>query len=66
MVAKTGRLPLFMAVKAGIFPVPLAPKPMLVLLFVHVYVVVPPVLMVLKVAEVVEPLHTIILSGWFT
>ena len=43
MVATTGAVPLFTAVNMEIFPVPLAGKPMLVVLFAHEYVVVPTV-----------------------
>ena len=65
IVAITGAVPLFMAVKGVMFPVPLAPRPMLVVLFVHVYVLVPPVFTVLKVTESIEPLHTTWLAGGF-
>ncbi len=35
IVAETGAVPVFVAVNTGIDPVPLAPKPMAVLLLVH-------------------------------
>ena len=46
MVAVTGVVPVFNAVKAAILPVPLDARPMLVVVFVQAYVVVPPVLVV--------------------
>ena len=49
MVATTGVVPVFIAVKAAIFPVPLAPSPIDVVLFAHVYEVPVPV----KVTKVV-------------
>ena len=39
MVAVTGVVPAFIAIKTGILPVPLAAKPMLGVLFVQLYVV---------------------------
>ena len=53
IVAVTGVVPVLVAVKLAIFPVPLAAKPMLVLLFVQAYVVVPNVFVVAKVIAVV-------------
>ena len=41
MVAVTGVVPLLVAVNEGIFPVPLAPRPIDVLLFVQLYIVPP-------------------------
>jgi hypothetical protein len=56
IVAVTGVTPVFVAVKELIFPVPLAARPMVVLLFVHVYTV--PVTLPLKfTALVAVPLH---------
>ena len=49
IVAVTGAFPVFTAVTPGRFPVPDAAKPMLVVLLVHEYVVVPPVLAVLNI-----------------
>ena len=58
MVAVTGEVPVLVAVNDGMLPVPLAPRPMLVLLFDHAYVVVPPLLVVPKLtAAVAAPLH---------
>ena len=55
MVAVTGEVPLLVAVNEAMLPVPLAPRPMLVLSFVHVYEVALPV----KATAVVEAvLHT--------
>ena len=59
MVAVTGEEPALVAVKAAMFPLPIAAKPIEVLLLVHAYVTVPPVAGLLKVtALVVEPAHT--------
>ena len=50
----------FIAVNAGILPLPLAANPMPGWLFVHAYVTVPPVLGVVKlIAACVAPLHTV-------
>ena len=54
MVATTGAVVMLVAVKAEIFPVPLAARPMLVVVLLQLYVVVPPVLVVLKVTKLVE------------
>ena len=63
----TGAVPLFMARNEGISPVPLAARPMLVVLFVQVYVVVPSVLMVVNsIWEVNELSHNTWLAGRFT
>jgi hypothetical protein len=56
IVAVTGVLPGLIAVKAGIFPLPLAAKPIEVLLFVQLYVV-PLTDPVNVTAFVVAPLH---------
>jgi hypothetical protein len=49
-----------MAVNEGRLPLPLAPRPMDVLLFVHEYVVTPPVRLVVKVtAADADPLQTV-------
>ncbi len=67
MVAVTGEVPGFVAVKEGRFPVPEAARPILILLFVQAYVVVPPVFTVVNVtADVAEPLHTNISAGLLT
>ena len=67
MVAITGQVPLLTAVNEAMFPVPEAARPMLVVLLVQAYVVVPPVLVVSYVTVVVEPaLQTTWLAGWFT
>ena len=59
IVAITGEVPALVAVKNGISPAPLAPRPILVRSLVHVYVVVPPVLVVVKITfDVEDPLHT--------
>ena len=59
MVAVTGELPEFVATKLEIVgPEPLAPRPMLVLLLVHVYVVVAPVTLEENVIVVVFALLT--------
>ena len=58
MVAVTGALVGFVAVKLAILPVPPAPNPMLVVLFVQLYTIVPPVVGLLKMTAVVaEPLQ---------
>ena len=57
-VAVTGEVPVLVAVKEGIFPVPVAPSPILVLLFDQENNVVPPVRSVVKFTAVVAaPLH---------
>ena len=67
MVAIAGAVPVFIATNAGILPVPVAPSPMLVLLFVQVYKVVPPVLTVPKVTSaVLIVLQTSWSAGRFT
>ena len=62
IVAVTGDEALFKAVK-DISPVPPEPRPILVLSLVQVYVVTPEVLLVVKVTDVNEPLHTTWLPG---
>jgi len=63
-VAVTGDVPVFTAVNEAILPVPVAGNPMPVAVFVHEYVVVPPVLVVEKLIAVVpELLHTTWLAG---
>lgn len=58
MVATAGALPVLVVAKEGMFPVPLAPSPIDVLLFDHEYVVDPPVLSVEKLtASVAAPTH---------
>ena len=54
IVATTGDVPVLTAAKEAILPVPEAARPMLVVVFVHAYVVVPPVFVVPKVTAVVE------------
>ena len=64
IVAITGIVPLFTAVKGRMLPLPLAPKPMVVVLLAQVYVVVPDVFKVLKAtSDVVELLQTSWLPG---
>ena len=60
MVAVTGVLPALMAVNEGMVLVPLAPRPMLVLLFVQLYTV-PATGPVMVIAAVAAPAHTV----WF-
>ena len=43
MVAVTGAMPEFFGIKEAIFPVPLAANPIEELVFVQLYVIVPPV-----------------------
>ena len=63
-MATIGVIPLFIAVKAGILTVPDAANPIPALSFAQSYVVVPPVLTVVKLTAVeVEPLHTSWLAG---
>ncbi len=65
IVATIGELPVLTALNE-IFPLPVADSPIAVLLFVHVYPVVPPVLDVTKLALVLSPLHTTWFDGWLT
>ena len=58
-VATTGAVPVLIAVKAPISPVPLAPRPIDASLFAQLYVTVVPVFGVVNVTGVVNaPLHT--------
>jgi len=67
MVAVTGDVPAFIAVNAAISPEPFAASPTAGVLFVHEYVVAPPVLFVAKLtAAVFDPLHTVWSAGSFT
>ena len=62
MVATTGAVPVFTAVKAGILPVSPAAKPIEVVLFVQLYTIVPPVAVLAKgMAADNAPLHTTLL-----
>lgn len=54
-----------MPVKAAILPVPLAPKPIAVLLLVQLYVT-PATGLVNTTGAVIVPLHTVWLAGWST
>ena len=63
--ATTGEVPLFIAVKESIFPVPLAARPMLVLSFVQVKVVLSTV-PVKSIGPSVVLLHTVLLPGLAT
>ena len=65
MVATTGAVPLLIAENAAMSPVPFPARPMPVVLLVHVYEGVPPVLTVVKdIAAVCSPLHITWLAGW--
>lgn len=62
MVAVTGAVVALVAVKVGILPVPLAPRPIDVLLLVQLNTTVPPVVGLLKLTGALpDPLHT----TWF-
>ena len=65
IVAVTGAAVGLMAVKGAIFPVPLAPSPIAVLLFVQVKVV-PETVLEKTIVFVVAPLHMVTLSGCIT
>lgn len=65
MVAVTGALVVFVAVKLAIFPVPEAASPMLGVLFVQLNTV-PATGLVKVTAVVAAPLHTVWLAGVFT
>ena len=55
-----------MARKDGILPVPLAPRPILVLLFVQLNTIIPPLTGVVKITVGVKVLlQTTMLAGWF-
>ncbi len=62
MVEVIGAVPGLAEVK-DMLPVPLAASPVVVLLFVQLYVVVPPVFTVENATDTVEFLHTILLTG---
>jgi len=64
-VAVTGAVPVFVAVKAGISPVPPAPIPMELSVFVQLNIE-PAVRLVNAVAGTVTPLHTVISEGTAT
>ncbi len=67
IVATIGLLVLFIGVKVGMFPVPEAFNPIPVVLFVQLYVVVPPVLVVAKgIANDAVPAQSTTELGWFT
>ena len=58
--AVTGEVPLFTAVKDSISPSPVGSKPILGVLFVQLYVVVPPVFSVVNnISAVCSSLHRI-------
>lgn len=64
MVAVTGAVPALTGVNTGKDPVPEAAKPIAGLLFVHAYVVVPPVLRVAKLIAVLAIAFTnVVLAG---
>jgi len=66
MVAETGNVPVLTAVKEGRLPFPLAARPIAVLLFVHEYVVDPPVRLVVNVTtEETVPLQIVMSAGSF-
>ena len=65
IVATTGEVVGLMAVNDGMFPMPLAPRPIVVLLFVQVKIVL--AIVPAKVtAAVFEPLHTVRFAGCVT
>jgi hypothetical protein len=67
IVATTGDVVVLVAVNEAMSPVPLAAKPILVVVLVHEYVVVPTVFEVVKVTPVVAALlHTVWLVGCAT
>ena len=67
IVALIGEVPALVAVNEAMFPEPLAPRPMAVLLFAHAYVVVPTVRSVVKVIRPLAPLlHRTMLAGSLT
>lgn len=65
MVAVIGAVPVLVAVNAGVFPVPLAARPMAVLELVHAKVV-PATPLVKLLAATAPPLHTVMLAGTVT
>jgi len=64
-VATAGNEVLFIPVKEGVFPVPLAARPIAVLEFVHAKVV-PGVVLVKLEAGIVTPLQTVMIAGTTT
>ena len=67
IVAVTGAVPLLVAVNDGMFPEPLAARPIDGVLLLHEYVVVPPVRLVVKfTATVATPLHLTWSAGSLT
>ena len=67
IVATTGDVPVFIALKEAISPVPDAARPTPGAEFIHVKVVVPPVLLVMKLTGAVgEPSQTTWSAGSFT
>ena len=67
IVAVTGKLVALVAINEDILPVPAAAKPMDGVLFVQLYVMVPPVLGLVKTTVAVgDPLHTTWLATAFT
>ena len=67
MVAITGALPVLIPLKDGILPIPLAPRPIDVVLFVQLNTIVPPGVGLVKVTAVVGLLsHTTWLATGFT
>ena len=66
-LAVSGAVPKLVIGKVAIEPVPVVLIPILGVLLVQVYVVVPPILFVVKLTEVGVPLHnTKGVTGWFT
>ena len=63
IVATSGKTPVFIAVNDGIEPEPINAKPMLEFVLVHVYEVVPPVLLETKLTDVTIPLQTTCETG---
>ena len=64
IVAVTGDVPVLIATNDAMSPLPLAARPIDVVLFVQAYVVVPPVLFVVNTTAVVfDPLHNVWLVG---
>lgn len=62
MVAVTGTVPVLMALKPGMLPVPFPAMPMLALLLLQLYVV-PAVALVKALAATGAPLQTVMLAG---
>jgi len=65
MVAEITLEEVLVAMKLAIFPEPLAPNPMAVLLLIHEYVA-PAVALIKEVAVTVAPLQTVIFAGTVT